>query len=117
MPIVRILEHGQVTIPKKFRDMLGLKKGDLAEAELEGDRIMITPKTLTAEKEAANTAPKARLPERLPERLTNPRYGSEQLDARLEEMATSAPGIETVRQITKRLPSLSKLISEERDNE
>ncbi len=113
MPIVRILEHGQVTIPKKFRDMLGLKKGDLAEAELEGDRIMITPKTLTAERETANIAPKTRLPER----LANPRYGSEQLDAHLEEMATSAPGIETVRQITKRLPSLSKLISEERDNE
>ena len=44
MPIIRVLEHGPVTIPKKFRDILGLEKGDLAEAELEGERIVITPK-------------------------------------------------------------------------
>ena len=36
MPIVKVLEHGQVTLPKQFRDVLGLQKGDLAEAELEG---------------------------------------------------------------------------------
>jgi len=34
MFIVKVLEHGQVTIPKKFRLALGLEKGDLAEAEL-----------------------------------------------------------------------------------
>ena len=50
MPIVRILQHGQVTIPKKFREALGLKKGDLAEAELEGGRIVITPKKLVRDK-------------------------------------------------------------------
>lgn len=49
MPIVRILEHGQVTIPKKFREALDLEKGDLAEAELEGKRIVITPKKLVKE--------------------------------------------------------------------
>lgn len=50
MPIVKVLEHGQITIPKRFRDSLGLKKGDLAEAELTGDRIVITPKRLVADK-------------------------------------------------------------------
>jgi AbrB family looped-hinge helix DNA binding protein len=49
MPIMRILEHGQVTIPKKFREALGLEKGDLAEAELDGKRIVITPKKLVKE--------------------------------------------------------------------
>ncbi|MEK7395990.1 MAG: AbrB/MazE/SpoVT family DNA-binding domain-containing protein [Candidatus Poribacteria bacterium] len=44
MPIVRLMENGQVTIPKKFREVLGLRKGDLAEAELDGERIVITPK-------------------------------------------------------------------------
>lgn len=53
----------------------------------------------------------------LPERLTNPLYGREELDQRLREMATAAPSIEQVWEITKRLPSLSKLLSEERDNE
>ena len=50
MPIVRVLQHGQVTIPKKIREALGLKKGDLAEAELEGERIVITPKRLVRDK-------------------------------------------------------------------
>jgi AbrB family looped-hinge helix DNA binding protein len=44
--MVRFLEHGQVTIPKKFREALGLKKGDVAEAELQGEKIVITPKKL-----------------------------------------------------------------------
>ena len=50
MPIVRVLEHGQVTLPKQFRDVLGIQKGDLAEAELEGERIVITPKKQVEDK-------------------------------------------------------------------
>lgn len=53
MSIVKIMEHGQVTIPKKIRETLGLKKGDLAEAELRGDEIVITPKRLVDKKEKA----------------------------------------------------------------
>ncbi|OGW25504.1 MAG: hypothetical protein A2X59_04905 [Nitrospirae bacterium GWC2_42_7] len=53
----------------------------------------------------------------LPLRLTDPLYGREELNHKLQEMATSAPSIEQVWEITKRLPSLSKLLSEERDNE
>jgi len=48
MPIVRVMEHGQVTIPKKFREILDISKGDLAEVELDGKRIVITPKKLVA---------------------------------------------------------------------
>lgn len=50
MPVVRLLDHGQVTIPKRFREALGLKKGDMAEAELDGERIVITPKRLVRQK-------------------------------------------------------------------
>ena len=50
MPVVRISEHGQVTIPKPFREVLGLQKGDLAEASLEGERIVITPKKFVKDK-------------------------------------------------------------------
>lgn len=53
----------------------------------------------------------------LPTRLTDPLYGREELDRRLQEMATGAHSIEQVWEITKKLPSLSKLLSEERDNE
>jgi len=50
MPIVKIMQHGQITIPKKFREALGLKEGDVAEAELAEDRIVITPKRLVKDK-------------------------------------------------------------------
>jgi len=50
MPIVKIMQHGQVTIPKKIREILGLRKGDLAVAEIEGEKIVITPKRLVEDK-------------------------------------------------------------------
>ncbi|MFZ3091612.1 MAG: hypothetical protein WA240_13450 [Nitrospirota bacterium] len=53
----------------------------------------------------------------LPLRLTDPVFGRKELNQRLQEMATAAPSIEQVWEITKKLPSLSKLLSEERDNE
>ena len=53
----------------------------------------------------------------LPQRLTDPLFGHEELNQRLQEMATAAPSIEQVWEITKNLPSLSKLLSEERDSE
>ena len=52
-----------------------------------------------------------------PQRLTDPLYGRDELDTKLREMATAAPSIEQVWEITKKLPPLSKLLSEERDNE
>jgi AbrB family looped-hinge helix DNA binding protein len=50
MPIVKLMQHGQITIPKKIRELLGLKEGDLADAELKGERIVITPKRLVEDK-------------------------------------------------------------------
>ena len=50
MPIVKVMQHGQITIPKKIREALGIKEGDIAEAELEDDRIVITPKRLVKDK-------------------------------------------------------------------
>lgn len=50
MSIIKITKHGQITIPKKFREVLGLAEGDLAEAELEDERIVITPKRLVEDK-------------------------------------------------------------------
>lgn len=46
MPVMKIMERGQVTIPKEIRDELGLKKGDLVEAERKDNQILITPKKL-----------------------------------------------------------------------
>ena len=46
MAVMRILKHGQITIPKEFREVLGLEGGDLAEVELQGEQVVITPKKL-----------------------------------------------------------------------
>jgi AbrB family looped-hinge helix DNA binding protein len=50
MAVVKIMAHGQITIPKKIRDTLGIEKGDLAEAEILGDQVVITPKKLVKQK-------------------------------------------------------------------
>lgn len=53
----------------------------------------------------------------LPERLVNPQYGSAELEQNLQKLAEGAPGIKKVWEITKNLPSLTDLLSEERNNE
>ena len=46
MAIVKVLDHGQIPIPKPIRESLGFKKGDVVDARLEGDRVVITPRKL-----------------------------------------------------------------------
>lgn len=46
MPLVKVIRHGQVTIPKELRDVLGIKEGDVLEAEIVGNIIVFKPKTL-----------------------------------------------------------------------
>ena len=46
MAIAKILEHGQITIPKPIRENLGLKKGDVVDSRIEGDCVVITPRKL-----------------------------------------------------------------------
>lgn len=44
MAVAKILEHGQITIPKQIRESLGLKRGDIVDTWVEGDCVVITPK-------------------------------------------------------------------------
>lgn len=46
MIAVKIGVSRQVVIPKKIHDRLGLVPGDYLEVELEGDRVVLTPKAL-----------------------------------------------------------------------
>ncbi len=48
MASAKILEHGQITIPKQIRESLGLKKGDVVDARLEGNCVVIMPKKSTS---------------------------------------------------------------------
>lgn len=55
--------------------------------------------------------------QKINERLTNPLYGRDILDAQLKEMAVGAPGIKQVWKITESWPSLTKILLEDRNNE
>lgn len=44
--IVKIGISRQVAIPKKLHDELGLSPGDYLQVELEGERLILTPKAL-----------------------------------------------------------------------
>jgi len=44
--VVKIGVSRQVAIPKRIHDQLGLEPGDYLEVELEGDRVILTPKAL-----------------------------------------------------------------------
>src|SRR6266852_7194581 len=44
--VVKIGVSRQVAIPKKLHDQLGLAPGDYLQIELEGDRLILTPKAL-----------------------------------------------------------------------
>ena len=43
METMKITRNGAVTLPAKFRKLLGLKVGDHVKAELENNRIVIKP--------------------------------------------------------------------------
>jgi len=46
MALVKIKEKYQVTLPAALREKAGLEVGDLLEAEVQGKKITLTPKTL-----------------------------------------------------------------------
>jgi AbrB family looped-hinge helix DNA binding protein len=43
MPLAKVKQKGQVTIPAGIRDELGLHEGDYVEVSREGSRIVLTP--------------------------------------------------------------------------
>ena len=43
MPLVKIKEKGQLTLPAKMRERLGLGIGDYVEVSEEGNRIVLIP--------------------------------------------------------------------------
>ena len=54
MALVKVIRHGQITLPAKLRDALGLQEGDYLEAELEDGRIVLKPKVVLDKTEAVD---------------------------------------------------------------
>lgn len=46
MPLVKVIRHGQITIPKELRQALGIEEGDLLEVELKNSQMVIKPKAV-----------------------------------------------------------------------
>lgn len=46
MPLVKVIRHGQITLPKEVRIALGIEEGDLLEVKLEKDGITVKPKVV-----------------------------------------------------------------------
>jgi AbrB family looped-hinge helix DNA binding protein len=46
MSLIRVNPKGQVTIPTRLRERVGLNTGDFVEARLERGKITLTPQTL-----------------------------------------------------------------------
>jgi AbrB family looped-hinge helix DNA binding protein len=44
MPLVKVIRHGQITIPKELRAALGIEEGDLLEVKLAEGGMTIKPK-------------------------------------------------------------------------
>jgi len=46
MPLARVKQKGQVTIPANIREELGLREGDYVEVTTEGSRVVLTPQEI-----------------------------------------------------------------------
>jgi len=46
MPFVKVLRHGQVTLPKEFREVLHINEGQILEAKLNKSGVLLKPKAL-----------------------------------------------------------------------
>ncbi len=46
MPLIHVKKNYQITIPSRLRNALKIKEGDLMEAEVEGESIVLKPKAI-----------------------------------------------------------------------
>ena len=65
MPVVKILRHGQITLPKEIRKILGVEEGDLLELGFENARVFLQPKTLVDKETVLSEAGEMKIKEAL----------------------------------------------------
>jgi AbrB family looped-hinge helix DNA binding protein len=51
-PLIKVIRHGQVTLPAEFREALALKEGDYLEAEIQEAAIVLRPTVVMGRDEA-----------------------------------------------------------------
>jgi AbrB family looped-hinge helix DNA binding protein len=67
MPVVKILRHGQITLPKEIRKILGVEEGDLLELGLENAKVFLKPKALVDKQSVLSAASEIKIKEALRE--------------------------------------------------
>ncbi len=65
MTVVKILRHGQITLPKEIRKILGVEEGDLLELGLEDARVFLQPKALVDKETVLSESGKIKIKEAL----------------------------------------------------
>ena len=65
MVVVKILRHGQITLPKEIRKILGVEEGDLLELGLENARVFLRPKILVDKETVLSESGKKKIKEAL----------------------------------------------------
>jgi AbrB family looped-hinge helix DNA binding protein len=65
MPVVKILRHGQITLPREIRKILGVEEGDLLELGLENARVFLQPKVLVDKQTVFSEAGEIKIKEAL----------------------------------------------------
>ena len=65
MSVVKILRHGQITLPKEIRKILGVEEGDLLELGLENARVFLQPKVLVDKETVLSESGKIKIKEAL----------------------------------------------------
>jgi AbrB family looped-hinge helix DNA binding protein len=65
MAVVKILRHGQITLPKEIRKILGVEEGDLLELGLEDAKVFLQPKILVDKETVISGAGKIKIKEAL----------------------------------------------------
>lgn len=65
MPVVKMLRHGQITLPKEIRKILGVQEGDLLEVGLENARVFLQPKVLIDKQTVLSEAGEIKIKEAL----------------------------------------------------
>ena len=46
MTLIKVKRKAQITLPSVIRRALGIEEGDYLEAEVQGNKVVLTPKTL-----------------------------------------------------------------------
>jgi AbrB family looped-hinge helix DNA binding protein len=70
MSVVKVLRHGQITLPKSLRAVLDIKEGDILEIELERSHLIVKTKILVDKENSNFTAVGA--PPELPKQSASP---------------------------------------------